>query len=228
MVPQQEVIPVRVRFSKTGSLMYISHLDLARTMQRIITRAGIDIWYSEGFNPQPRLTFAVPLPVGVESNCELLDFKINSYMSNEEIAKRLSDSFPLEMKVISVYNPEQKFKNIGYIDYTIKLYSSKITRESCDAVKELFSKECLITKRTKSGEKQVDISQYIKLVQTEKIDGGMAIHTILTADNENYLNPEYFVGAIKNSLGILKDDEIDEHYSIMRNNMLDFEMKEFI
>ncbi|MBQ7760591.1 MAG: DUF2344 domain-containing protein [Clostridia bacterium] len=228
MVSQQEVISVRVKFSKTGNLMYISHLDLARTMQRIITRAGIDIWYSEGFNPQPRLTFAVPLPVGVESNCELLDFKINSYMSNEEIAKRLSDSFPEEMKVISVYNPEQKFKNIGYIDYTIELYSDKITKESCNLVKELFSKECLITKRTKSGEKQVDISKYIKLVDVEKIDDGMSIHTILTADNENYLNPEYFVGAIRSSLNILKDDEVNEHYSIIRNNMLNFDLKEFI
>ena len=208
--------------------MYISHLDLARTMQRIITRAGIDIWYSEGFNPQPRLTFAVPLPVGVESNCELLDFKINSYMSCEEIAKRLNDSFPEEMKVISVYVPEQKFKNIGYIDYTIKLFSNKLTNESCSRIKALFSKECLITKKTKSGEKQVDISNYVKMVEAEKIDGGISIHTILTADNENYLNPEYFVGAIKNELGILQNEEIDEYYSILRNNMLDFDIKEFI
>lgn len=228
MVSQQEIISVRVKFSKTGSLMYISHLDLARTMQRIITRAGIDIWYSEGFNPQPRLTFAVPLPVGVESNCELLDFKINSYMSNEEIAERLNNSFPEEMKVISVYNPEQKFKNIGYIDYTIKLFSDKITKNSCTQVKELFSKECLITKRTKSGEKQVDISNYVKAVETEKIDGGMIIHTILTADNENYLNPEYFVEAIRQGLDILKSNEISEHYSIMRNNMLSFDMSEFV
>lgn len=228
MVSQQEVIPIRIKFSKTGNLMYISHLDLARTMQRIITRAGIDIWYSEGFNPQPRLTFAVPLPVGVESNCELLDFKINSYMSCEEIAKRLSDSFPEEMKVISVYVPEQKFKNIGYIDYTINLFSSKLTEESCEIIKDLFSKECVITKKTKSGEKQLDISNYIKLVEAEKIDGGISIHTILTADNENYLNPEYFVSAIKNKLSILQDNEVNEYYTITRNNMLDLDMKGFI
>ena len=227
MVSQQEVIPVRVKFSKVGSLMYISHLDLARTMQRIITRAGIDIWYSEGFNPQPRLTIAVPLPVGVESVCELLDFKINSYMSNEEIANRLQDAFPTEMKVLEVYNPDQKFKNIAYIDYTIELYSSKITDKTGKEIEKLFSGECKITKKTKSGEKLINISDYIKLTQTEKIENGLRIHTILTADNENYLNPEYYIEAIRENIGILDASSIDERYSIMRNKMLDAELKEF-
>ena len=94
MVPQNEIIPIRIKFKKYGSLMYVSHLDTAKTMQRIMLRAGIDIWYTEGFNPQPKIVFAVPLPVGVESECEFMDIKINSYMSCEEIASRLSANFP--------------------------------------------------------------------------------------------------------------------------------------
>ena len=113
MVPEEK-IKVRIKFSKVGDLMYISHLDLARTMQRIILRSGIDIWYSEGFNPQPKMVFAVPLPTGVESNCELLDIKLNSYMSNEEIKNRLNDNLPEQMRVLEVYNPEVKFKEISY------------------------------------------------------------------------------------------------------------------
>ena len=85
MVPTQEITKVRIKFSKVGDLMYISHLDLARTMQRIILRSELDIWYSEGFNPQPKMVFAQPLPTGVESVCELLDIKLNSYMDCEEI-----------------------------------------------------------------------------------------------------------------------------------------------
>ncbi|MBQ7353110.1 MAG: DUF2344 domain-containing protein [Clostridia bacterium] len=227
MVSQNEVIPVRIKFSKTGDLMYISHLDLQKTMQRIITRAGIDIWYSEGFNPQPKIVFAVPLPVGVESTCELFDIKINSFMLNEEIKERLQKSFPTQMKVLSVYNPEKKFKNIGYIDYTINLNSPKITENTVNEIKNLFSKECIITKKTKSGEKEIDISQFIKLLEVSSAENGLVLHTILTADNENYLNPELFVEAIRQNLKIIDKDSIEESYTIMRNKMLDFELNEF-
>ena len=123
---EKQIIPVRIKFSKTGDLMYISHLDLARTMQRIILRAGLDIWYSEGFNPQPKMVFALPLPTGVESECELMDIKINSYMSNEEIMDRLARNFPADMKVLAVYQPEQKFKNIAYAKYKIDFIVLKI------------------------------------------------------------------------------------------------------
>lgn len=228
MVPEKEIIPVRIKFSKVGDLMYISHLDLARTMQRIIVRAGIDIWYSEGFNPQPKIVFAVPLPVGVESNCELMDIKINSYMSNDEIKKRISDSFPTEMKVLDVYNPEQKFKNIAYIDYTIKLYSSKITLNTASDILNTFQKECLITKKSKSGEKVINISEYIKLLEAESTNEGITLHAVLTADNERYLNPELLIEAIKQNVGILCSEQIDEYYTIVRNKMLDIELNEFI
>lgn len=228
MVPEKEIIPVRIKFSKVGDLMYISHLDLTRTMQRIIVRAGIDIWYSEGFNPQPKIVFAVPLPVGVESNCELMDIKINSYMSNEEIKKRISDAFPEEMKVLDVYNPEQKFKNIAYIDYTIKLYSPKITERTASDILNTFKKECLITKKSKSGEKVINISEYIKLLEAEDTSEGITLHAVLTADNERYLNPELLIEAIKQNVGILSSQQIDEYYTTMRNKMLDIELKEFV
>ena len=85
MVSENEMIPIRIKFSKKGDLVYISHLDLAKTMQRICVRSGINIWYSEGFNPQPKLVFAVPLPVGVESDTEFLDIRITKPMEHEEI-----------------------------------------------------------------------------------------------------------------------------------------------
>lgn len=227
MVSQNEVIPVRIKFSKTGDLMYISHLDLQKTMQRIITRAGIDIWYSEGFNPQPKIVFAVPLPVGVESNCEMLDIKINSYMSNEEIMERLKNNLPTQMKVLSVYNPTQKFKNIGYIDYTISLNSPKIDGSTKEKIEAIFSKECKITKKTKSGEKEVDISPFVNLLELSYEDKSIKIHAILSADGERYLNPELFVEAIRQNLCILDKNSIEESYFIMRNKMLDFDLKEF-
>lgn len=227
MVPEEK-IKVRIKFSKVGDLMYISHLDLARTMQRIILRSGIDIWYSEGFNPQPKMVFAVPLPTGVESNCELLDIKLNSYMSNEEIKNRLNNNFPEQMRVLEVYNPEVKFKEISYIDYTIKINSPKLNASRKTQIEELFSGECILTKKTKSGEKEVNIADYIKLFDIECSQGSAIVHTILASGNEMNLSPELIIEALRKYLDILTSDKIDEYYSIMRNEMLDSSLNKFI
>lgn len=228
MVSQNEITPVRIKFSKTGDLMYISHLDLSRTMQRIMLRAGIDIWYSEGFNPQPKVVFAVPLPVGVESECELMDIKINSPMPFDEIKARIQANFPLEMKVLDVYAPTQKFKNIGYIDYTIKLFLNTISDDICKGIETLFLSECKVIKKTKSGEKEINISEYVKLAEAENKQEFIEIHAILSADSERYLNPELFIEAIKNNLGIMNGDGIEEYSTVYRNKMLDFDLNEFM
>ena len=227
MVPEKEIMPVRIKFTKLGDLMYISHLDLARTMQRIIVRSGIDIWYSEGFNPQPRIVFALPLPVGVESTCELMDFKINSYMSFEEIKERVQRNFPREMEVLEVYSPEVKFKSIAYADYTIVLHSPKIQADTADNVNSLFSKKCIITKKSKSGEREVDICTFIKSLNASAQNGTVVINTVVNAGNESNLNPELIVQAIAKYLKIMDSDSIDEYCTIMRNKMLDEELNEF-
>lgn len=226
MVPEKEIMPVRIKFSKTGDLMYISHLDLSRTMQRIMVRAGVDIWYSEGFNPQPRIVFALPLPVGVESKCELMDIKINQPMSFEEIKERIQNNFPSDMCVLDVYAPEVKFKNICYADYTIKLVSPKINSNTCDEINNLFSKECIITKRSKSGEKEVDIRDFIKKISATSNDNCIVINAIVSAGNESNLNPDLIVEAIRRYLNLLNSGAIDENYTIMRNRMLDEQLNE--
>ncbi|MBQ8546682.1 MAG: DUF2344 domain-containing protein [Clostridia bacterium] len=224
---EKQIIPVRIKFSKTGDLMYISHLDLARTMQRIILRSGLDIWYSEGFNPQPKMVFALPLPTGVESECELMDIKINSYMPNEEIMDRLSRNFPPNMKVLAVYQPEQKFKNIAFAKYKIDLYSPKISEKASNDILELFSGECLIEKKTKSGVKEINICDYIKEISTQNGENSISIEAVLSADNEKNLNPELLVEAIRRNLGIMNTEGTEEYYKILRQSLLTDELKEF-
>ncbi len=228
MVSQNEITPVRIKFLKKGDLMYISHLDLSRTMQRIMLRAGIDIWYSEGFNPQPKIVFAVPLPVGVESECELMDIKINSPMPFDEIKERIQANFPIEMKVLDVYSPTQKFKNIGFIDYTIRLYVNSSSEDICEKIEHLFKSECRIIKKSKSGEKEINISEYVKLAKATNKQEYIEIHAILSADSERYLNPELFIEAIKQNLSIMNSEGIDEYSTVYRNKMLDFDLNEFI
>ena len=75
---------VRLRFSKTGRLKYISHLDINRAMSRAFKRAEIPLWYTEGFNPHPYMSFSLPLSLGVESLCESVDIRLIDSIDNAD------------------------------------------------------------------------------------------------------------------------------------------------
>ena len=220
MVPQEQVSQVRIKFKKYGSLMYISHLDLARTMQRIMVRAGIDIWYSEGFNPQPRIVFAVPLPVGVESDCEDMDIKLNSHMECDAIKHALSENFPSEMEVIDVYVPEQKMKNIVYIDYDIKINSKAITEDTPLQVIRLLQNDVFVTKKSKGSEKQVNVTEYIHSISASLEDSALCISAIICSGSDKNLNPELLIEAIRANTKLLNGSPLEETYSIRRKEML--------
>lgn len=227
MVPEEEITPIRIKFTKTGSLMYISHLDLVRTVQRIMVRAGIDIRYTEGFNPQPKMVFTPPLSIGVESLCEFVDIKINSPMSTDEIKKRLSENFPDEMRVLAVYVPTAKLSDIAYTDYIINMESPTIDEDTENKVRELFSRECTVVKASKKGEREINVTDYIKSLDVKSSVGAMCADVVLCADSENYLNPELFIKAIREKLGILSGDVKNEYYSVMRKEMLQKDLKVF-
>ncbi len=172
--------PVRVRFTKVGSLQFISHLDLNRTMKTVMIRAGVPIKYSEGFNPHPKMVFALPLSVGAESVCELLDFKLDRPMSAEELTDRLNAALPPEMRVLEAYAPTAKFTDIRYAEYRLE------SEEDFDA-SPLDADTIVVMKRTKSGEKETDIKPMIHSYQKD----GKALTCVLSASPSEYLNPEY-------------------------------------
>lgn len=227
MVPQNEIIPIRIKFKKYGSLMYISHLDTAKTMQRIMLRAGIDIWYSEGFNPQPKIVFAVPLPVGVESECELMDIKINSYMSCEEINERLSRNFPDEMRIVDVYVPDKKLKGITYIDYEMEITSPAIDDNTADEINNLLSSDVYVVKKSKGTEKEINIRDYIKSVSVKNESGNIKINAVIYGGGEKNLNPELIIDAIRANTELLNGNPTEEYYSIVRKRMLCEDLTEF-
>ena len=220
MVSENEAIKVRIKFKKYGSLMYISHLDLSRTMQRIMVRAGIDIWYSEGFNPQPRIVFAAPLPVGVESECELMDIKINSPMECDEIKRRLNESFPAEMEVLEVYFPEVKMKEIAYIDYEIRINSTKISDQVCEKLENMFSNDLFVMKKSKGNEKEINIKEYINSFSAKLEGKEIVIRTVLCSGGDKNLNPELLVDTIRKNTELLNGSPLEEYYSVMRRQIL--------
>ncbi len=92
----------RIKFSKLGKIIYIGHLDLLKVFQRAIKRANIPIAYSEGFNPHQKVSFAIPLPLGMESICEYVDIMLEENLQENEILKRLNEQMPLGIEILNV------------------------------------------------------------------------------------------------------------------------------
>ena len=174
--------PERIKFTKTGKLRFISHLDLCRTFRSMMTRAKVPMYYSEGFNPHPKMVFALPLSVGAESVCEFLDIKITEDVPEEVLKANIAAALPPDMSVLEVYSPSSKFTEIKWAEYDI-------TAESDFDPSPLDSESIEIVKKSKSGEKNVDIKPLIR--QWEKNGGVLTIQ--LSADGNDYLNPEYII-----------------------------------
>lgn len=220
-------VTVRIKFCKIGNLQFISHLDLQRSFHRVLVRAGIPMWYTKGFNPHAKLVFGVPLSVGTESMCEMADLKIERQISLEDIKNQLNACLTDEMYVLDAYYPTTKFADISYADYTITIRSPKITENCANDVISLFSAPIMMLKKSKSGEKEVDITTFIKKLSVSAKNGEMQINAILSAGSTENLNPEYIVTSIKNSLNFFSADPKCESYRILRNRVYDKYLIEF-
>lgn len=213
-------INLRVHFKKVGRLQYISHLDLVRTMHKIIVRAGLPLWYTEGFNPKPKITFAAPLSIGTESMCEFMDIRLTEKMPAEEAMRRLNENMTDEMQATEAYYPERKLTELRWLAYTIEVNTSDADENLAKFCSDILaSKELPILKKTKSGEAIVDIKPLIRSADACYKNGIILINCILSADPSAFLNPEYVVKLLKDKCGILSsEDLLSEGYSILRTN----------
>jgi radical SAM-linked protein len=93
---------LRIVFGKQGAFKYIGHLDLAKTWERILRRAGLALAYTHGFNARPRMQVASPLPVGVTSECELLDIWLEQPTALDGLAAHLESVSPAGVPIYSI------------------------------------------------------------------------------------------------------------------------------
>ena len=96
---------LRLLFVKEDRAAYISHLDLLRTFQRAFLRLGLVLRHSQGFHPHPILSFALPLPVGQCSDCELLDFETVEDLDAAALPAGLNPFLPQGIRVRACYAP---------------------------------------------------------------------------------------------------------------------------
>ncbi len=93
---------LRLRFTRDETLKYIGHLDMSRTWQRILRRADLPLAYSEGFNPQPKISFAAALPVGCTSAHEEMDIVLSPAGDVDAVTARLERTLPPGITLVAI------------------------------------------------------------------------------------------------------------------------------
>ena len=189
----------RLLFKKTGRSKFLSHLDLMRTFQRAFLRADIRLKHSEGFNPHPIMSFALPLSVGSESICELLDFQLEEDTQPADLVQKLNGVLPEGIEVLKEYAPKRKFNEIkwleieGHLDYDVGVPAGTI-----EALEELFqSEKLIIAKKTKKSITDFDIIPNIKRITFKQTgESEVTVKAVISAQ-EPSLNPKYLVEAIR-------------------------------
>jgi len=228
-----ELVPpraIRLKFVKVGTLQYISHLDLQRTFTRIINRACLPVWYTKGFNPHIKMVFSTPLSVGTESVCEYLDIKIDREMSCEEIMERINAEMTDEFHIVDAYLPASDFSQIKWASYKICIFTLGASQTLAQEIQSaLTTSPLILVKKTKAGEKEIDIVPLISHVQTKYNgeSGEIEIETTVSASTNEYLNPEMLISGLKMKLGILSEDIKSEYYTILRTNLFKEDMTVF-
>ncbi len=194
---------LRLILSKKGRIKFVSHLDMFRLMQRAVRRAEIPLWYTEGFNPHPYISFLLALSLGVESEGEPVDIRIVGDMSPDEVRDRLNKCMPEGLRVEKAIKPFNKSADIAYGKYSV-LYSKEDISEK-ELNDALVSGQLSCEKSGKQGGrkvmKQVDVSQHIKSFTVEDKGEDILLEVVLPAGSTFNLNPVQLSQAISAYLG---------------------------
>lgn len=217
---------VRLRFSKTGQAKYISHLDVNRVFSRALSRARINLWYTEGFNPHPYMSFSLPLSLGVESLCENVDIRIVDDISDNEIKSRMNDALPQGIRVLDVYENFMDCRDICFSDYVFK-FEFEDNETALQKIKDVLSADCVMAlKKGKQGRRRVfketDIKQFIDKYNISIRDNNVILNARLLAGSEKNLNPTLLFDTI-----IRLIDMDYEWKSIGRIRLLTKDLKEY-
>ena len=213
---------LRLRFSKTGRAVYISHLDLMHTMQRAISRAGFSLKYSEGFNPHPQIAIALPLSVGMSSRCEIMDLRLNEEVSFGEFRDRLNAALPEGLKVLEVYESGEKLSSVKWLKVRGTFeYDARNVEQMLPLLTGFFERESItVMKKTKRGPTETDIRPMIREIGFSSGGKGVILADALISAAEPTLNPDLITSAlVKICPQIAPDFACFERIEIYRSDM---------
>lgn len=216
-----------LEFSKEGRARYISHLDLMRTFQRAFLRADIAIKHTEGFNPHPFVSIALPLSLGFSSGCEFLEFGLLEGTDHADVPSKLNAALPEGITVHACYPAQRSIKELKWLNYRIEIRRNGDNQGLADAWSETLHQESWViekkSKKAKSGVTTLDVIPLVKEFAFSDIsEDGCVLNAVLAAQNPG-LNPSVLVNALTEKHA----EFAPEFVSYRREQALDIDGKEF-
>ncbi|MFI3313275.1 MAG: TIGR03936 family radical SAM-associated protein [Eubacteriales bacterium] len=210
----------RILFEKKNSAIWLSHLDTMRLFQRAFRRANLELKHSQGFNPHAYVSVALPLSVGVESNCEILDYELDIAVSCDEVVRRLNDALPAGIRCLQGYENGKKIKYLTYLTAKIQLeYDKGCHSETVTALEGFMNRDTIqVEKRTKSkGMVMTDIKPMVVESAVTLADDNAVELTVTVCAQNPTLNPALLVTALET----LRPDLAPDFSKITRLAVLD-------
>lgn len=212
---------VRLFYKKQGGARFISHLDTMRFMTRLLRRAEIPVWYTEGFNPHLYITFALPLSLGMTSEYEIADIRLtDDQFPLDTICEKLNKNSPEGFYFFAAKEPVKKLSDLAFATFFAEFEDGGEYAKKLKAF--LSSSEIKVEKKTKKGEiKAMNVAEDIKNVAVEN-DGNTKILITLPAGNNKNINPDLIIKKF------LDDNGTYCYVSLCRTALLDENMEKII
>lgn len=199
----------RALFEKTGNAVYISHLDLMRVFQRAFKRANLPLTHTKGFNPRPSVSIALPLSLGIESQCEFLDFELEGeQLACTEIRDRLNEQLISGVVIHNVYENADKLKNLAFLDCCLTMeYDHGVPHDAVSHMEGLFKQEeVLVEKKGKNGITEQNIIPMIQNLSVMETNANeVCLVARINCQNPS-LNPMQIAAAVSKYLPDLIPD----------------------
>lgn len=215
----------RILFEKTDNAIWISHLDLMRLFQRAFKRAGLPLKHTQGFSPKPSVSIALPLSVGVQSRCELLDFDLDTaeIISNQQIVSRLNKALVAGVRVLDCYDNGNKIKELAFLHCNLSLEYDNGVGDAGDRIRQLLGSESLVVqKKSKNGIQDQDIIPLIRSFDVQSDENLVTVNAVVCCQNPS-LNPMQIVEAIHRYL----PDHAPDFATCCRIKLFNSDMEEF-
>jgi radical SAM-linked protein len=215
------------KYSKTGNLKYISHLDVLRFVQRSVKRAGIDAKYSEGFNPHMKTSFGFPLPLGIESMGEYFELELNEDIPPEKFVERMNAVMPKGIQILKASKTDETrslMSRCTYAEYIIGIESHKINMDLLNKLLCEMLEEGIVfvrhkkNKKKRTTSKELNTKDFIKFLEAEKSNENKAkIHAVFLTSETGSMRVNEFLTLVSQMAFpidysiIMKVDSLDKN-----------------
>jgi radical SAM-linked protein len=208
---------IRARYEKKGRVKYLGHLEMIKVFERAFRRSGVPLKYTEGFNPHPKMSFALPSSVGFSSIGEYMDVEVTESVEMHKLIDGMNETLPEGLRIITGGYVEPKAKSLmSIVDYSEFQIDFSIQNDLLGKLENLLSSESiLVIKKTKSGKMlEKNLKDDIHGFEIIKAEGNaITLKVLLSAGSRGNLNPVFLLKGLGERLG---EEIVSSEVNVMR------------